>query len=66
MADTVEIVFAHHHRDHVPGDRVAVPVDEARRLVRGGRASYATKTAAVEVEGPAGADKTAAKRSKPA
>lgn len=67
MADTdkVEIVFAHHHGTHVPGERATVDADEARRLVRGGRANYATKTDAVSVEGEAGADKTARRRAKP-
>lgn len=62
--DTVEIEFAHHHDDHVPGDRVAVDVDTARRLVRGGRANYATKPDAVEAEGDAGADKTKRRRAR--
>lgn len=60
--DTVEIEFAHHHEGHVPGDRVAVDVDTARRLVRGGRANYATKPDAVQAEGDAGADKTSRRR----
>lgn len=61
----VEIIFAHHHSDHVPGDRVEVDEETAKRLVRGGRASYATKADAVAVEGEAGAEKTARARSKP-
>lgn len=44
MADpTVEIVYVNHTRDHVPGDRVTVPIEEARRLVKGHAARYATK-----------------------
>lgn len=58
--DKVEIVFAHHNRDHKPGDRATVAIDDARRLVRGGRASYATQTDAKAVEGDDGADKTIA------
>lgn len=56
--DTVEIVFAHHHGRHVPGDRVPVDAGEARRLVAGGRAAYATKPDALEAEGEAGVEKT--------
>lgn len=64
MADekTVEITYAHHHGTHVPGDKVKVPETEARRLVRAGRANYATKKDAATVEGNAGADKTARAR----
>lgn len=40
----VEIVFAHHHGDHVPGEKVKVDEDEARRLVKNHRAAYATKS----------------------
>jgi len=62
---TVEVVFAHHHGKHVPGERVELDVDEARRLVRGGRANYATKPDAVQAEGEAGEEKTARRRAKP-
>jgi hypothetical protein len=58
MADTVEIIYAHHTRDHVPGDRETVDRATAKRLVRTGRANYATKAAATRTEGDAGADKT--------
>ena len=57
-----EIVFAHHHGPHVPGDRVDVDPDEARRLVRGGRANYATEADAAATEGEAGKEKTARRR----
>lgn len=59
MADKVEIIYAHHTRDHVPGDREAVDAATAKALVRTGRANYATKVA---VEGDAGAGKTARAR----
>lgn len=62
MSDTVEIVYAHHHRDHVPGERDVVPAGDARRLVHAGVAAYATKEDAVQVEGEAGVDKTARAR----
>lgn len=58
--DTVDVVFAHHHEGNVPGDRATVDADEARKLVRYGRAHYATKAEAVAVEGDAGAEKTVA------
>lgn len=58
--DTVEIVFAHHHGAHKPGDRVAAAAGEARRLVRGGRANYATKPDALEGDGEAGTERTVA------
>jgi hypothetical protein len=54
----VDVVFAHHHGDHVPGDRATVDADTGRRLVKGGRAHYATKAEAVAVEGAGGAEKT--------
>lgn len=57
MAD-IEIVFAHHHKDQVPGDRKSVDEGLARRLVRGGYANYATKADAVEAEGPGGEERT--------
>lgn len=53
-AEKVEIVYVNHTRDHVPGDRDEVDVDEARRLVRGHAAQYATKAAAKEAGDPDG------------
>lgn len=58
MPDTVEIVYAHHQGDHVPGDREKVDAATAKRLVRTGRANYATKADAVSTEGDDGAEKT--------
>jgi non-canonical (house-cleaning) NTP pyrophosphatase len=57
MAD-VEIVYAHHHKDKKPADRAAVEEGLARRLVRAGIANYATKSDAIEAEGPAGEERT--------
>lgn len=37
---TVTIEFTHHHGEQVPGDRLAVDADVARRLVRAGVARY--------------------------
>lgn len=58
MSDTVEIVYAHHQGAYVPGDRASVDAATAKRLVRTGRANYATKADATAVEGDAGAEKT--------
>lgn len=52
--ETVDVVFVNHTRDHVPGDRATVPVEEARRLVKGAAAVYATKTAAKDAGDPEG------------
>lgn len=58
----VDVVFLHHWRDRraepadrIPGERLTVPVELARRLVAGSVAVYATKTAAKaagDAEGP--------------
>lgn len=53
-ADDVEIVYVNHTRDHVPGDRVTVSAAEARRLVKGHAAQYATKSDATTAGDPAG------------
>jgi hypothetical protein len=55
MADKVEIVIAgltagEKYANKV-GERVSVDVDEARNLVDGGHATYATKTAEAKAEG---------------
>lgn len=53
--DDVEIVFVNHTRDRLPGERATVSTEEARRLVRGHAARYATKadaTTAGDPEGP--------------
>ena len=42
MADTVTVKFANFSGEHKPGDQVEVDVDEAKRLVGDGLASYAT------------------------
>lgn len=60
----IEIEFAHHHGSHVPGDRVKLDEDDARRLVQGGRANYVTADEAKKAEGDAGADKTARSRAR--
>lgn len=57
--DTVEITFSHPHGDHAIGDRVSVPVLEAKHLVRAGVAVYPTKADATAAEGEAGEEKTA-------
>lgn len=62
--ETVEIVLSHpwvddEGSDHEIGDRFAVPIATAKKLVRGGVAVYPTKSDAVEAEGEAGVDKTA-------
>lgn len=65
MADTektVEIVYAHHLGEHVPGQKAEVPELEARRLVNAGRANYATVKAATAAEGEEGKAKTARTR----
>lgn len=64
MTDTssVEIIYAHHHGDHVPGDRVSVDEGTARKLVKAGRANYATQADAKAAEGEDGAEKTARRR----
>ncbi len=46
MSDTVPIVFSHPHDGYAPGERVEVPIDEARSLVDRAYAQYATITAA--------------------
>lgn len=54
-ADEVEVVFVNHTRTHVPGERTTVSAAEARRLVRGHAAQYATKadaTGAGDPDGP--------------
>lgn len=60
----VDVVFRHHWRDRrdepvdrVPGERLTVSAELARRLVAGSLAVYATKAAAGEAgdpEGPTG------------
>lgn len=62
MPDKVEIIYAHHDGDRKPGDRAKVDSDVAKRLVRNGRANYATKAVAVKTEGEGGAEKTARAR----
>lgn len=62
--DTVEIIFSHPHRvdadtAYEVGARAAFPPLEAKNLVRAGVATYATKVAATDAEGPAGEEKTA-------
>lgn len=52
--ETVEVVFVNHTKDHLPGDRAEVPADEARRLVKGHAARYATKTDAKTAGDPEG------------
>lgn len=54
MSDKVEIVFVNHTRDNVPGDKVEVDAAEARRLVKGNAAKYATKAAATAAGDPDG------------
>lgn len=49
MADKVKIQLAAHHGGKVPGDSVEVDAAEAKRLIRGGVAVPATKTAAKAV-----------------
>jgi hypothetical protein len=55
MADKVEIVIAGltagEKFANKVGERVSVDVDEARNLVDGGHATYATKTAEAKAEG---------------
>jgi hypothetical protein len=55
MAETVEVVFDHHHADrrdrenvkhYVPGDRAPFDAATARQLVAARVATYATKTEA--------------------
>jgi hypothetical protein len=58
----VEIVYAHHLGSNKPGDKVAVSELEARRLVKAGRANYATVAAATTAEGEEGKAKTARTR----
>lgn len=53
-SDDVEVVFVNHTRDRVPGDRATVSADEARRLVRGHAARYATKADAATAGDPEG------------
>lgn len=53
-ADKVEVVYVNHTRDHLPGDRATVSTDDARRLVKGHAAQYATKTAAAAAGDPDG------------
>lgn len=43
MADQVEVVFSHPHREHEVGDRVSVDASEAQHLVTAGVAVFATK-----------------------
>lgn len=52
--DDVEIVYVNHTRDNVPGDRVTVSAVEARRLVKGNAAQYATKADAATAGDPGG------------
>lgn len=49
MSDTVKIQLSAHHAGKVPGDSIEVDAAEAKRLVRGGIAIPATKTAAKAV-----------------
>lgn len=64
MAETVDVVFVHHHTDrtdrenvknYVPGARTSFDAETARRLVSSHVAEYATKSeakAAGDPEGP--------------
>lgn len=52
--ETVEVVFVHHHTDRTgpeivhraPEEKASFPIEEARRLVKGRVAVFATKTGA--------------------
>lgn len=46
MSQTVDVVMSHPHDGHEVGDRVGLPNDEAKNLVRTGYAQYATKSGA--------------------
>lgn len=47
--DEVKVEFRHFTGDHTPGERVALPADEAKRFVRAGVAVPATVTDAKRV-----------------
>lgn len=46
MSDKIEVTLAHPRAGKNPGDKVSLPADEARALIRGGVAVPATVAAA--------------------
>lgn len=56
----IDVELSHPWEGHAVGERVSLDTLTAKRVVRAGVGVYATKAAATEAEGEAGAEKTKA------
>ena len=65
-SEKVAVTLSHPWKEHKVGAKLDLDAATARRVVNAGLARYTTKTAAVEAEGEAGAEKTVAASKKTA